>query len=187
MISSNRPARHNAEKTASDIEVLPITVDYQRAPEQFQPLVQTATERTLQYTDLESNKRVPSLVATVGNVAWSQLSAVATWFHESSTNRFNNSKLTFCEWGSGLGIKTCIASMLGWNAIGIDLEPSLAAAANRLSQDFGLTARFFEASYKPDGFVDETLSESALSTKHGLACLILMSSMAITGPQSTKT
>jgi hypothetical protein len=31
----------------------------------------------------------------------------------------------FCEWGSGLGVITCLAAMLGFDAVGIEIEPRL--------------------------------------------------------------
>src|SRR6266516_4772453 len=35
----------------------------------------------------------------------------------------------FCEWGSGLGVVTCLAAMLGYEAHGIEIEESLVDAA----------------------------------------------------------
>src|SRR5579859_385397 len=42
----------------------------------------------------------------------------------------------FCEWGSGLGVVTGLAAMLGFDACGIEIEPSLVTAARRLTRDF---------------------------------------------------
>src|SRR5438034_10470333 len=45
----------------------------------------------------------------------------------------------FCEWGSGFGVVTCLAAMLGFDACGIEIEAELVAAARRLAEDFELS------------------------------------------------
>lgn len=54
---------------------------------------------------------------------------------------------TFCEWGSGMGINTGIAALLGHRATGIELEPELAEASKKLLADFGLEATILTGSY----------------------------------------
>ncbi|MBL8794405.1 MAG: hypothetical protein JNM56_10905, partial [Planctomycetia bacterium] len=44
----------------------------------------------------------------------------------------------FCEWGSGLGVVACLASMLGYDAAGIEIEGELFEAAQQLADDFEL-------------------------------------------------
>lgn len=46
----------------------------------------------------------------------------------------------FCEWGSGMGVITGLAAMLGFDAHGIELDARLVAASRRLLADFGLSA-----------------------------------------------
>src|SRR5262245_4244382 len=41
----------------------------------------------------------------------------------------------FCEWGSGLGVVSCLAATLGLHAWGIETEPVLVRAARRLATD----------------------------------------------------
>jgi hypothetical protein len=53
----------------------------------------------------------------------------------------------FCEWGSGMGIITGLAEMLGFNAHGIELDPRLVAASRRLLADFGLSASIGTGDY----------------------------------------
>lgn len=43
-----------------------------------------------------------------------------------------------CEWGCGLGIVAGIASLLGWEAVGIEQNPDLAEMARQFHADFGL-------------------------------------------------
>lgn len=53
----------------------------------------------------------------------------------------------FCEWGSGFGLATGLAELLGFQASGIELHIELAAASRKLLADFGLSARITTGSY----------------------------------------
>ena len=53
----------------------------------------------------------------------------------------------FCEWGSGFGIVTGLAEILGFEACGIEIDAPLADASRRLLADFGLTARIMTGDY----------------------------------------
>src|SRR5262245_50345847 len=57
----------------------------------------------------------------------------------------------FCEWGSGFGVVTCLAAMIGFDACGIEIEPELVDAARRLAEDFELSAEFVCGSFIPRG------------------------------------
>lgn len=53
----------------------------------------------------------------------------------------------FCEWGSGMGIVTGLAEMLGFAAVGIERDANLAAASRELLKDFGLSASIETGDY----------------------------------------
>ncbi|MFL5240773.1 MAG: class I SAM-dependent methyltransferase [Gemmataceae bacterium] len=57
----------------------------------------------------------------------------------------------FCEWGSGFGVMTCLASMLEFDAWGIEIEGELVEAARGLAEDYGLPAVFVRGSFIPAG------------------------------------
>jgi hypothetical protein len=57
----------------------------------------------------------------------------------------------FCEWGSGLGVVSCLAAGLGFDAWGIEIEGDLVHASRRLADDFGVPAEFVEGSFLPRG------------------------------------
>jgi hypothetical protein len=57
----------------------------------------------------------------------------------------------FCEWGSGFGVVAALASIVGFEACGIEIEPILVAQARRLAEDFALPVHFLEGSYLPPG------------------------------------
>jgi hypothetical protein len=63
----------------------------------------------------------------------------------------------FCEWGSGFGVVTGIAAMLGFDAFGIEVEGELVEEARRLADDFELPVEFVHGSFIPPG--DEVLVE----------------------------
>ena len=71
----------------------------------------------------------------------------------------------FCEWGSGLGVVSCLAAALGLDAWGIETEPALVRAARRLADDFGLPVEFVRGSFLPAG------AEAGLTRGHDFAWL----------------
>src|SRR5262249_60096653 len=71
----------------------------------------------------------------------------------------------FCEWGSGLGVVSCLAAALGLDAWGIETEPALVRAARRLADDFGLPVEFVRGSFIPAS------AEAGLTRGHAFAWL----------------
>lgn len=56
---------------------------------------------------------------------------------------------TFCEWGSGLGVVTMLASLYGFDSCGIEIEPSLVATSRSLAARHQLSVSFVAGSYIP--------------------------------------
>ncbi|MFV1957813.1 MAG: hypothetical protein ACC662_00225 [Planctomycetota bacterium] len=69
----------------------------------------------------------------------------------------------FCEWGSGFGVVALLASTLGFDACGIEIEPDLVEASRDLAARLGLETEFFEGSFIPEGgaVLADTLNEFA--------------------------
>jgi hypothetical protein len=59
----------------------------------------------------------------------------------------------FIEWGSGIGIVACLASTLGFDAVGIEIEPKLVAIAREIADDHDIQVQFASGSFVPDGVV----------------------------------
>lgn len=57
----------------------------------------------------------------------------------------------FCEWGSGFGVVSCLAALLGFEAVGIEINRPLVDAARRLADDFNIPASFIHGSFIPPG------------------------------------
>lgn len=58
----------------------------------------------------------------------------------------------FLEWGSGTGVITIMADLLGFEAYGIEIDGSLVDVARRLAKKHGSAARFAAASFLPAGY-----------------------------------
>lgn len=56
----------------------------------------------------------------------------------------------FVEWGSGAGVVTCLAAMLGWDAVGIEIEDSLVDLAIALADEHEIEAQFVHGSFVPE-------------------------------------
>ncbi len=60
--------------------------------------------------------------------------------------------MRFVEWGSATGVITIMASLLGCDAYGIELDPSLVRVARGLATRFESAATFAEGSFIPTGY-----------------------------------
>ncbi len=58
----------------------------------------------------------------------------------------------FCEWGCGFGIAACMASLLGFESYGIEIEPEIAEFADQLAKDHNLPVEILNTSYLPEGY-----------------------------------
>jgi len=55
----------------------------------------------------------------------------------------------FCEWGSGAGVVTCLAAMLGFDACGIEFEFELVELSIRLARHHHVKADFCRGNFVP--------------------------------------
>lgn len=60
--------------------------------------------------------------------------------------------LRFLEWGSGMGVITIVADLLGFEAYGIELDARLVDTARDLARRHGSGARFAAGSFIPAGY-----------------------------------
>lgn len=87
-------------------------------------------------------ERIPGLVTSSGAIALDFLTAAEPYVSAKNPS--------FCEWGSGLGIVTCLARRLGWNATGVEIEPRLIDMSRNLAACHRVDVAFHQCSYKPD-------------------------------------
>lgn len=67
----------------------------------------------------------------------------------------------FCEWGSGFGVVASLASGLGFESYGIEIEAPLVEQARRLAEDTDHRVEFVQGSFVTDGaehIVEKTVS-----------------------------
>lgn len=77
------------------------------------------------------------------------------------------SGMLFCEWGSGFGVVAGLASLLEFDAFGIEIDGDLIDAARQLCEDFDLNVEFAQASFLPRG------SEALLAHDERFASLVV--------------
>jgi hypothetical protein len=74
---------------------------------------------------------------------------------------------SFCEWGSGLGVVAALATMLGFDAYGIEINPELLEASQQLAADFDLPTMLIQGSFVPPGS-DHLLDRAFMDLEGGL-------------------
>lgn len=99
-----------------------------------------AEQAGAKFTDVDSEDRVPALISTTSAVAWSILRAA-----QAIPPRGRR----LIEWGSGMGAVTLAAAEMGWQAKGLELEPTLVAASEKLAATLGRPGSFVQGSYLP--------------------------------------
>ena len=78
--------------------------------------------------ELQRESRVPGFVSSNLEQAYRVLRVVAEAHAKPGA--------LFCEWGSGLGVVACMAAMLDFDSVGIEIEEELVDAARKLADDF---------------------------------------------------
>jgi len=124
-------------------------------PPDAQALVDAAESRFEEFYARQLNKRYPRYIASDP----AQVYAAISWVKEHDLVLGNR----FIEWGSGFGIATGLAALLGFEASGIELRRGLVEIARELLARQQIEADFLCTSYIPDGFIEyETASGSDL-------------------------
>ncbi len=98
--------------------------------------------------EFQQSCRVPAFIPSDFERAYAVLCGLAE-------TRLTPGRL-FCEWGSGFGVVTCLAAMLDYDAIGIEIEEDLVVEAQQLADDFELPVEFVRGSFIPRGANVET-------------------------------
>jgi hypothetical protein len=114
-------------------------------PEPFAALIRDADDRWDAFWAKKLNKRYPRYVASEPAQVYAALKHV----------RDKGLALgeTFVEWGSGFGVATSLAAMLGYEATGIELEEGLVEIAESLAAAHATGAEFIVTSYIPEGYI----------------------------------
>jgi SAM-dependent methyltransferase len=117
-------------------------------PEAVVALLADVDERLAEY-DAKFQASIPAFVPS----DFAQVYHALRWIDESQLAAGHR----FLEWGSGIGIVACLAAQLGFDAIGIEIEPALVDIAESFAAEHGIDVEFACGSYVPQGaepFVD---------------------------------
>jgi len=86
------------------------------------------------------------------------------WALRAVTRENMASGSVFCEWGSGFGVVAALASLLGFDAYGIEIDERLLDASRDLVYALGLPVEFAHGNYVPPGaddIIDEEYSSDS--------------------------
>lgn len=115
-------------------------------PEDVQALVDAAEERFDTFYAQQLNKRYPRYIASEP----AQVYAALKWVTDQGLSQGE----TFIEWGSGFGVATGMAALLGYEATGVELREGLVEIARELLESQSIEAEILCTSYIPEGFLE---------------------------------
>lgn len=108
-------------------------------------LIQAADARFDAFYAAKLNRRYPRYIASDPL----QIYAALKWLQSEDLVMGKR----FLEWGSGFGLATGLASLLGCESCGIELRQGLVDIARELMEGQSIEADFLCTSYIPEGFV----------------------------------
>jgi hypothetical protein len=122
-----------------EVELLPSA---DPLPSDVIALLADAKRRLAQF-DADFQAAIPAFVPSDFESAYRALAGIKA-AHLDTGHRF-------LEWGSGIGAVTCLATLAGFDSIGIEIEPPLVTIARSLARDRAIDAEFACGSYVPAG------------------------------------
>ena len=143
------------------LERLSLNYDFAPLPPALRNLADEAEEMEAGFK--EGAARISTFEPSNARTAYGHIRAVR--------EQTDDPGLTFCEYGSGLGVVSCLAASLGWKTTGLEIETPLLAKARGLAQRHGHDVTYFNASYKPDGFFTGDVLRASLETAHGFGLM----------------
>jgi predicted O-methyltransferase YrrM len=82
-----------------------------------------------------------------------------------SIRESNPEATRFCEWGSGFGVIAGLATFLGYEACGIEIDRRCVASSRALLEDHGLATEILEGSFIPEEYAElEEMSADGTGT-----------------------
>ena len=113
-------------------------------PDEVTAMLTEAEQRCDAFFDAGLDRRYPRYLPSNPEKVFA---AIAT-LKESGLLRGN----VFCEWGSGFGIATCMASLIGFESYGIEIEDGLVELSTQLARDLNIPTEYLCTSYLPEGY-----------------------------------
>lgn len=126
------------------LQEITLELDPSILPDPVRDLIDEADKRCDQFFEAGLGLRYPRYVPSDPTVAH----AAIAFLEQQGLLRGK----VFCEWGCGFATVTGIASLLGFEAYGIELEPELAELGSSLTGELGIPAEILNISYFPEGY-----------------------------------
>jgi len=123
---------------------IPLEPNLSAVPPEVADFLAEAEVRIDHLFETEQNKKVPRYIPSNPVALYNALKYITD--EDMPLGR------VFCEWGSGFGVGACMASMLGYESFGIEIESSLADTSEQLAEDCGIDVTILNISYIPEGF-----------------------------------
>lgn len=113
--------------------------------ESLQQFIDDAEERIDLFQTLQRRNPVPGFVPSDFPLIYRVLSTLrnSPWVAGNK----------FCEWGCGFGVVAGLAARLGFDAVGIEVEPRLVGEAVRLCTDYQLPVEISVGTFVPEDFL----------------------------------
>ena len=143
------------------IQTLGVELEFPEIDAKTEKLIDDATRRADDFRAerLDRDDRIPEFESSNLLVAYSVLSEVL--------RRELNVGLRFCEWGSGMGGVSCMAALLGFEALGLEIEPDLVTEARKFAMSHEIAVTFACGSFKPEGAYSDNVDETTRFTDLG--------------------
>lgn len=133
-----------SRRSEAQLERIELDWDWEsEIPDEVLTILDTADRMLQQYWDQWHQRPIEQYVACDFRDVWRALSQIT----QAKMARGN----TFCEWGSGFGVITGLASMLGWDAVGIEAESFLVKKSHEFLKLTGLRAEVLQGNFLPPG------------------------------------
>ena len=115
-----------------------------RIPDKVARLIATCSRGWERFFADNDDHQAPRFVPSVPERVFAVLEEVTT--RNLPPNR------VFCEWGSGFGTATCMASLLGYEAYGLEIEEALVMLSRAIARRLGIPVEIICASIFPEGY-----------------------------------
>ena len=126
------------------IEEINLKIEEKKLPEKVKNYLKEANQRIDVLFETERNRKIPRFIPCNDKLLYHWLSAI-----KGSDLCLGK---VYCEWGSGYGVGTCLASLLGYESYGIEIEPSLIEESKKLAEDSNIPVTIIQRNYMPEGF-----------------------------------